>query len=631
MNKPGLNKKQQEAVEHINGPLLIVAGAGSGKTRTLTSRLIYLLQNGIKPENIIAITFTNKAADEMRSRVDLTIGELVNLNNKKNQSTNQPINQSTPFIGTFHSLGARILKNEAKLLGRTQNYTIFDNDDSKSLIKKILKNFNLTEKQKSKITAVYLERKFSRIKNELINGKDIDDELAAELFDEYEMELKRNNAFDFDDLLEKVVKIFQKHPEVLKKYQDQFKYILVDEYQDTNTAQYVFINLLAQKHGNLSVVGDDQQSIFKFRGSDFRNFLNFDRDWPKAKTVLLEENYRSTSNIIEAASAVIANNKFQKPKKLWTKNHSGELIKIIEHKDADFEAGWVAGQIANRLSQSVKNKKSDGRSAIGDRLASPKLWRSGRLAILYRTNAQSRAIEQSLIELDIPYQIFGGMRFYERKEIKDIVAALRYGFNASDSVSLERLEKNFLKNIFLELKENLPDKARESKPLELIGYVLKTSDYFKYLEKNFSNAAERVENTKELMEYASGFENLQEFLEKIALLQATDIVRRKDLDKHKGKFVNLMTIHLAKGLEFDAVYLIGVNEGLLPHQMSYHNDDEIEEERRLMYVAMTRAKQEIYLNFYNLPSRFLYEIPPELVEFAGRRGLDDEERYIELD
>lgn len=591
-----LNKKQQEAAEHINGPLLIVAGAGSGKTRTLTSRLAYLLESGIKPENIIAITFTNKAAQEMRERISnyqLPISNFQNL-----------------FVGTFHSLGAKILKNEAKLLDRTKNYTIFDNDDSKALIRKIIKNYHLTEKQKSKITAVYLEREFSKIKNELIDEEDIGDELVAEMFKEYEKSLRRNNAFDFDDLLEKVVRIFYKHPDVLKKYQEQFKYILVDEYQDTNTSQYVFIKLLAQKHGNLAVVGDDQQSIFKFRGSDFRNFLNFDKDWPKAKVVMLEENYRSTSNIIDAASSVISNNKLQKSKKLWTQNSKGDLVRVIEHGDEEVEAFWIARRLTHNPQPTTDNNS---------------------VAILYRTNAQSRAIEQALIETGIPYQIFGGIRFYERKEIKDIVAALRYGFNPNDEVSLDRLDKVFLKKIFEKLKQDLPEKAKVYKPLELIGYIIKETDYFDYLAKNYANSFERIENVKALMDYASEFEKMEEFLEKITLMQSSDNVKRRDLDKYKGKFVSLMTIHLSKGLEFDAVYVAGANEGLLPHQMSYHNDAEIEEERRLMYVAMTRAKKELYLNFYNLPSRFLYEISPELVEFVGRKNLDDEERYIELD
>lgn len=589
-----LNKKQKEAVEYEGGPLLIVAGAGSGKTRTLTSRLAYFLVQGVKPENIIAITFTNKAAGEMRLRISnfqLSIPNFQNL-----------------FIGTFHSFGARILRKEARLLKRTSFFTIFDDDDSKSLIKKIIKDFNFNEKEKRKYPVPFLAKEFSRIKNELIDEEEIGDEFLKELFKEYEQRLQKSNAFDFDDLLEKVVIVFLKYPEILKKYQDQFRYILVDEYQDTNASQYEFIKLLAQKHRNLSVVGDDQQSIFKFRGSDFRNFLNFDKDWKEAKVILLEENYRSTANIINAASIVISNNKFQKHKNLWTKNPQGELVKIIEHNDADYEAEWIASKILE-----MRDEKLGVNTSIG---------------ILYRTNAQSRAIEQSLLERNIPYQIFGGVRFYERKEIKDLVASLRYGFNPNDEVSLERLEKNFLKATFLRLKKELPKKAKESNPLELISYIIKTADYFDYLERNYTNYSERIENVNELVYFATEFKDLGEFLEKISLLQPLDQGGKK---KEKGgKGINLMTVHLAKGLEFDKVFLIGANEGLLPHQMSYHSDIEIEEERRLMYVAMTRAKSELYLNFYHMPSRFLHEIPPELVEFVGNRSLDDEERYIEF-
>ncbi len=613
-----LNKKQKEAVEYEGGPLLIVAGAGSGKTRTLTSRLAYFLAQGVKPENIIAITFTNKAAGEMRERVNQQPTPSSRSASWR-IATGQATNNQQLFIGTFHSLGARILRKEARLSKRTSFFTIFDDDDSKSLIKKIIKDFNFNEKEKRKYAVLFLAKEFSRFKNELIDEEEIGDEFLKELFKDYEKRLERSNAFDFDDLLEKVVRIFIKHPEILKKYQDQFRYILVDEYQDTNASQYEFIKLLAQKHRNLSVVGDDQQAIFKFRGSDFRNFLNFDKDWKEAKVVLLEENYRSTVNIINAASIVISNNKFQKHKNLWTKNPQGELVKIIEHNDADYEAEWIASKILE-----MRDEKLGVNTSIG---------------ILYRTNAQSRAIEQSLLERNMSYQIFGGVRFYERKEIKDLVASLRYGFNPNDEVSLERLEKNFLKATFLRLKKELPKKAKELNPLELISYIIKTADYFDYLERNYTNYSERIENVNELVYFATEFKDLGEFLEKISLLQPLDKNEKKTRrrqsyggqeKKRGGKGINLMTIHLAKGLEFDKVFLIGANEGLLPHQMSYHSDIEIEEERRLMYVAMTRAKSELYLNFYHMPSRFLHEIPPELVEFVGNRSLDDEERYIEF-
>ncbi len=602
-----LNPKQLEAAKHIDGPLLIVAGAGSGKTRTLTNRLANLLAHGIAPENILAITFTNKAASEMKERVEKLLEDM---------NGNDDIFKRL-FIGTFHSFGARILRKEARLLKRTPDFTIFDNDDSKSLVKKCAKNFNMPLKEREKLTPVFLEREFSKMKDELADLESMEDgrdELIKEMFLDYENNLRLNNAFDFDDLIEKPVRIFQKFPDVLLKYQNRYKYILVDEYQDTNTSQYNFIKLLAGKHKNLSVVGDDQQSIFAFRGSDFRNFLNFEKDWPEVKVVLLEENYRSSSNIIEAASCVIKNNKFQKSKKLWTKNSQGDLVKVIEHTDADYEADWVASE--------VKGKKENGKS--------------GSIGILYRTNAQSRAIEQALMGNDIPYQIFGGLRFYERKEIKDLVAALRYASNPSDTVSLERLEKNFNKAPYLELKEQLPQKGKELSPLELIGYTIKVTDYFNYLQKNFTNHFERAENVKELIDFASNFESLSDFLERVLLLQPLD-GDKKDKKQKKAAIdsgiVNLMSVHLAKGLEFDYVFLIGANEGLLPHQMAYREESGIEEERRLMYVAMTRAKKNLYLNFYGLPSRFLYEIPPDLVEFVGKRNLDldDEERYIEMD
>lgn len=597
MKLQNLNTKQLEAAKHINGPLLIVAGAGSGKTRTLTNRLANLLANGIAPENIIAITFTNKAANEMKERAEKILGD-------SDKKTFEKL-----FIGTFHSLGARILRKEGHLMGRTPTFTIFDNDDSKSLISKIIKNDNFPEKNKKKLSAVSLIKEFSKIKDELLDIEDIGDPKISELFGEYENALAKNNAFDFDDLIEKPVKIFQKFPKVLDKYQNQFKYVLVDEYQDTNTSQYYFVKFLAQKHRNISVVGDDQQSIFKFRGSDFRNFLNFENDWKDAKVVKLEENYRSTSNIIKSASSVIANNKFQKLKSLWTQNPEGDLVKIIEHNNADYEADWIIKKIKEFITPDEKKS----------------------IAILYRTNAQSRAVEQSLIEKEIPYLIFGGIRFYDRKEIRDIVASLRYGFNPKDMVSLERLEKNFNKKIYEKMKTELPQKALELNPIELIGYILKSADYFDYLKNNFANHLERIENINALIEYAAEFKKLDDLVEKITLLQSTDNIRKRDINKYHGQFVSLMTIHMAKGLEFDAVFVTGANEGLLPHQMSLFSDSEIEEERRLMYVAMTRAKNYLYLNFYGLPSRFLYEISPELVEFSGQKSLDDEERYIEME
>ena len=591
-----LNDKQRAAVEHGEGPLLIVAGAGSGKTKTLTSRLAALLHSGVKPENIVAITFTNKAAGEMKERTEKLLAQ--------DREAFKGM-----FLGTFHSFGARILKREARLLGRNANYTIFDADDSKTLIKKVAAGAGLSERDAKRLTPLVLRREFSKIKDEMIDPEEAEDEVVYRLFKLYEQALQNNNAFDFDDLIQKPSMLFLANPEILDRYQEQFRYILVDEYQDTNTAQYMLIKLLASKYRNLSVVGDDQQSIFKFRGSDFRNFLNFEKDWPDAKVVLLEENYRSTQNIIQAASAVISHNHLQKSKTLWTNNPEGGRVKIVEQYSADGEAEWVAGHLdAIRLFSDY-----------------------GSVAILYRTNAQSRALEQALIERGMSYRIFGGLKFYERKEIKDIVAALRYGSNPRDTISLDRLKKSFLKKPYTQLKEELPQKAAVLRPVELIGYILMATDYFNYIEHTQANAVERIENIKELIEFASGFERMEDFLERISLLESTDTVKKKDLKKVKDNIVNLMTIHMAKGLEFDAVFVVGVNDGLLPHQMSYHNESEIEEERRLMYVAMTRARRELYLTFYHLPSRFLSEIPSGLTEFEGGRGFDDEERYIDMD
>ena len=582
-----LNENQRQAVDCQNGPLLIVAGAGSGKTRTLTSRLMFLLNSGIPAEKIIAITFTNKAADEMVNRVK-----------------SQMANSGGPFIGTFHSLGARILKKEAKFLGRSPNFSIFDNDDSLKLIKNIAKNFNLTEKEKRKISPAFLQKDFSRIKNEMSDSEN-EEEIVKYFFNQYELELQRNNAFDFEDLIEKPVSLFLKNRETLEKYQNQHQYILVDEFQDTNPAQYQFIKLLAQKHKNLSVVGDDAQSIYKFRGSDFRNFLDFEKDWPDTKIVLLEQNYRSTANIINAASALIKNNKFQKSKNLWTENPEGDKIKLIEHEDAFSEADYIAEEI---LSRRIFGKENS-------------------TAVLYRTNAQSRAIETALIERGIGYFIFGGVKFYERKEIKDIVAALRFASNPNDSVSLQRLQKNFLKKTFLRLKNELPHQVGKLSASQLISYVLEISGYFNELKKDYANFTERIENLNELIYFASNFSSLSEFLERVSLMQSTDNIKNNK-DSRKSN-INLMTVHLAKGLEFDNVFIAGCNEGVLPHQMSYFSEEEIEEERRLMYVAMTRARQKLYLNFYHLPSRFLSEIPAEFLEFSVSKSIDDEERYIE--
>jgi len=590
---------------------LIVAGAGSGKTHTLTSRLKRLIERGVKPENIIAITFTNKASSEMRDRV-------FNIPHPASNPSHLT-SHIQPFIGTFHSFGARILKQEAKLAGRTINFTIFDDDDSMSLLKKVMKAANIS---KERWSPPALHHKFSTVKSELISPEEIMDKTALKIFHDYEAALAGNNAFDFDDLIEKVVRLFEKHSEMLKKYQERFRYILVDEYQDVNTAQYRMVKLLAEKHKNLSVVGDDAQAIYGWRHADFRNFLNFDQDWPQAKIVKLEQNYRSSGNIITAASEVIRKNKLQRPKELWTQNPKGNPVVITSINEANDEAELIVSQLLSYAKAKVIESNPNNSST----------------AVLYRTNAQSRAIEQALIGANIPYKIFGGLKFYERKEIKDIVAALRVAANPRDTISAERIEKNFNKGVATHLLKELPRLASELSILELINFFLVNADYFEYLDRHYPNARERTENVKELIVFAGEFKELSEFLERVSLLQATDSpAKQLQHLTSRTQPVVLMTVHMAKGLEFDNVFVIGCNEGLLPHQMSYGSTSELEEERRLMYVAMTRAKNNLRLSFYGTPSRFLYEMPADLTDFVDkttqqRRAMpDDDDAYIEYE
>ena len=618
-----LNDKQIEAVRHGKGPLLIAAGAGSGKTKTLVSRLLHLLKSGVPPEKIIAITFTNKAASEMKKRVALSTN---------NESTaNERINEL--FVGTFHSFGVKILKNEAPYFKRTQNFTIFDYDDSLSLIKKILKEKDLP---KERYNPIGILGKISNFKSEISDVDNLNPENSFEVkiietYREYEAVLQKSNAFDFDDLITKVVQIFNEQPEVLEKYQNQYEYILVDEYQDINTAQYQLIKLLSLKHQNIFAIGDDAQSIYKFRGSDFRNFLNFEKEWPKAKIIKLEQNYRSTSIIVSASSAIIKNNKQQKPKELWTKNTEGDLIKITAYENAEEEAWGICEKIVEQL----KNTPPQKNKATNVFLDTPEIKHEpvkiGEVAILYRTNAQSRAIEQALIQSKIPYEIYGGLKFYARKEIKDLIAGLRYAYNPKDAASIDRLNKNFTKTKSKEIFENLPELTKELTLVQIISYFMKSTDYTGYLVKNFKNPSERMENVKELINFASKYDDPHKFLEEVSLMSASDGKPKLLKDS-----VKLMTVHAAKGLEFDNVFLTGCNEGFMPHEQSFYKADEIEEERRLMYVAMTRARKKLFISFYNLPSRFLGELPGDLIEFIkvssyGEKQMDwdDETIYIE--
>lgn len=620
MNDQNLNSRQKEAVEHSKGPLLIIAGAGSGKTKTLTSRIAHLIATGTRPEQILAVTFTNKAAEEMRERVHALIAKREAKGDAPHAARSTLV--ASLFIGTFHSWGAKMLRRHPELLGRTTSFSIFDEDDALRLFKDVVKKMNADNERHN---PGMLRWKISKIKNELVTVAELresehpTDVMVAKAYDAYEAALMANNAFDFDDLIEKPVRIFEKYPAVLHEYQTRYSHVLVDEYQDINAAQYRLIKLLAAAHHNLSVVGDDAQSIYAFRGSDFRIFLNFERDWPNAKVIKLEENYRSTANIITAASHVIANNKEQKRKSLWTKNPNGGAVHIVGLPDAVEEAF----HISSRIQTLFRNPNTDPQ-----------------IAILYRTNAQSRPIEQALIQAGIPYRIYGGLRFYDRMEVKDIIAALRFAHNPQDRISLERIQKNFGKREAAFLETELPRLAGELKLLELIGFFLENTKYMEYLEHTFKNARERIENVQELVAFAGTFEHLGlgDFLEQVSLVSSTDMPNGKPNPKHLSKgVVTLMTIHASKGLEFNQVFIAGCNEGLIPHEQSLMKNNEIEEERRLMYVAMTRARYELALTYYNVPSRFLYEIPSELTEFktVGERFRDalpdEDDRYISYD
>ncbi len=607
--KEPLNSAQKAAAYAAHGPLLIVAGAGTGKTKTLTNRIIHLIEEGIASERICAITFTNKAAKEMARRVG-RIG---------------------PFLGTFHSLGSRILRKECRVFGRDPNFAIFDSHDSFDLIKKAVKEvippkkkdddiFPATKAQKAKQeTPAYFAGKISEIKNlgmEAAAEKDRafasdpgKKERTIRVYEKYEEMLRRNNAFDFDDLIEKPVSLFKKNPEVLAKYQNMFEAILVDEYQDINPQQYELVSLLAGGHRNLSVVGDDEQTIYSWRYADIKTFLNFDKDWKGASVHFLEQNYRSTGTIIRAAAAVAQNNRLRTPKTLWTENADGEPITLFEAWGENDEAEWIA--------ERIKKIRADDHDA--------------EIGILYRTNAQSRAIEQALIRYNIPYRIFGGLKFYERKEVKDAVAALRYIANQRDEVAKGRLEKALTKRRFAEFAGvlNIPkmDNAAEAlTPLEALKIFLDSFHYFDYLEANFVNADEREENITELIAFASEFTDLQELLERLSLLEAADEIGNKNGrsgGEKNATEISLMTIHLAKGLEFNNVFIAGVAEGFLPHGRSIENEASLEEERRLMYVAMTRARKKLFISFYGIPSRFIGEIPEDCVSFTAEDGMHD--------
>lgn len=633
----GLNPAQAAAVQHINGPLLIMAGAGSGKTKVLTCRIAYLLEQKVAPYNILAITFTNKAAAEMRERVSRMVGHRA----------------KDIWLSTFHSFCARFLRMEIEHLPEyKRNFVIYDATDSQVLIKNCLKEMNLDDKL---YTPSSIQSAISNAKNALLDERafarqadSFHAKKVAEVYEFYQHKLRSNNALDFDDLLGLTVSLLQQNEEVRTKYQDKFQYILIDEYQDTNRAQYLLARLLADKHRNICVVGDADQSIYGWRGADIRNILDFEEDYPDAKVVKLEQNYRSTQVILDAANAVIEHNSDRRPKQLWTDNNSGEKITYYLAHDERDESNYIANMIIKL--NTVYN------TPYGD------------MAALYRTNAQSRVIEEAFMKNAIPYTIVGGLKFYDRKEIKDILAYLRVIFNPADTISLLRIinvprrgigdttigrliehaDKNGM-TLFdvVSNPELVPGlTARAIKPLEslatliftlmaeaeslpvveLVEKIMNDSGYIAELEKDQTPQDEaRLENLRELLSVAKEFaesdeENtLDNFLNHVSLVSDTDSA---DIEDDR---VTLMTLHSAKGLEFPVVFMAGMEEGIFPHSRTLLNDAEIEEERRICYVGITRARRKLYLSNARMrtiygktnmfpPSRFLEEIPEDVVE-----------------
>jgi len=619
-----LNEYQRQAAIQTEGPVLIIAGAGSGKTNTITHRLAYLMALGVSADNIIAVTFTNKAAEEMKERVAKILGK-------------KTLEYDKPFVGTFHRLGVRILRDLWERTKRSRSFTIFDEDDSRSLIKKCLEELSLPKEQ---FNYGSVREEISRAKSELIDSAiykkqamNFFQENVAKVYKLYEEKLIKSNAFDFDDLIKIPVEIFRDNPDILEKYQDLWRYIMVDEYQDTNTSQYSLIKMLASKYRNLCVVGDDDQSIYSWRQADFRNFLNFDKDWPDTKIVVLKESYRLTKSILSAAQEVIKNNKWRKEKVLITNNSEGSPIFLVQTRDETAEADFVVGMISKMM--------STRRYELRD------------FAVLYRINAQSRVLEESFLRSGISYDIFGGTKFYERKEVKDLLAYLRILANPEDLVGLERIlnipargigekkmEKVFnssdAKTVWANLR-NLPeansfvaiiDELKGLIGVQTVSVILRTIaekiKYKEYLESTGKQGKERWQNVLEFLRLAEDFDEikdqgLEKFLEQVALFQGSDSRKR---DKN---VVQLMTLHSAKGLEFKIVFIVGCEEGILPHSQSQFSPEELEEERRLTYVGMTRAKQEVYLvlafkrrlfgtSTVNPPSRFLSEIPQHLFQ-----------------
>lgn len=641
-----LNAMQQKAVIHKEGPLLLLAGAGSGKTRVLTHRIAYLIQEGVKPWNILAITFTNKAAKEMRERVNSIIEN----------------GAEDVWVSTFHSMCVRMLRRDIEKIGYDKSFTIYDSSDQERLVKECLTTLNYSDKL---FTPKGVLAEISSFKNELITYKqyekqsesDFRQSKVAKIYTMYQNKLRSNNALDFDDLIFKTIDLFKEVPQVLESYQEKFKYIMVDEYQDTNTAQYQLVRLLADKYQNLCVVGDDDQSIYGWRGANIRNILDFEKDFPGAKTIKLEQNYRSTQNILDAANAVIGNNKGRKSKALWTQNVEGSGLEVIKTANQYEEGVFVADEIKRLV------KKGDKRYSD--------------FALLYRTNAQSRVLEEKLVQASIPYRLLGGTRFYDRKEIKDIMSYLKALNNPADDLTIKRIinvpkrgigdttinkvadiayeqEVDFFK--VLTMADQISELGRSAKKLkefanfigalsyqvnengvdELVELVMERTGYVRELELEATEEAKgRIENLKELVSKATEYQKAAEEPSLAGFLEEVALVADIDNYEQEADTVVLMTLHSAKGLEFPYVFMTGMEEGVFPsyRSMISGNPNDVEEERRLCYVGITRAREQLYLlhaqsrmlngnTQYNQPSRFLREIPVDLIGNNKKSAVD---------
>ena len=691
----GLNPKQKEAASHMNGPLLIVAGAGAGKTKTITHRIVNLIKNGIAPEKILAVTFTNKAAKEMRERISLALQENF-ASNAFSQVLGSPgpypgqtmpksitgFVNFVPFVSTFHSLGVYIIKENARALGLTRHFTILDETDSTSLIKETLKEIGLDPKQydprKIKNIISRQKGKFINLADFAVGEMDFMSKIVAQVWNLYEKKKELENSLDFDDLLLKAVKLLKENEEIKKIYQEKWQYIHIDEYQDTNEVQYLMSRLLSENNKNICVVGDADQNIYSWRGANLKNILSFEKDYPDTKIVLLEENYRSTQNILLAANEIIKKNKYRPDKNLFTKNKEGEKISLYEALEENDEADFVATKVLELQDKSAAGGVSEGLGsatarargifqqknirALGNTFGESSEISLSEVAILYRANFQSRALEEAMLRYNIPYQVLG-IKFFERKEIKDTLAYLRAALNPESLSDIKRIinfpargiGKVTLAKIFAGEKENLPMKVKikvdnfyktleeikekiyDSKVSEVIKFVVKKSGIEHELSTGTEEDLERLENIKELATLALKYDNLEnakenisgieKLLEDAALASDQDSILINQEKKKETNTVKLMTVHASKGLEFKYVFITGLEDGLFPHQRDgdVKIGEDAEEERRLFYVAITRAKEKLFLSFANFrtifgsrqinaPSEFISDIPADLLE-----------------